>query len=660
MAPSQNNKQVDKDQQMDTEVDRTIKLGEIVSNLKYTDYEKDRIGNLLAENENVATIFKKYLTKSGLFKNIIRKIKVRGWSKGRPGFETQAIKNIKADLIDERSKCRQDFWELYRHAIAHFIIEERPKLDYLLKSIYVNNDVYESSELIRLICLNAKEYEVSKETVEEFYNIWMFERTPNNISEHLSLCDKTDPIAALNKEIASLKETISSLEERADSLTEKANQHSNDIVSTDAKLKPLQDLVTDLQISIQRNEKNTQEELTLRDSRIDEISKLIETEISQLTSTISSSESTLTSAYDNLLKHQSELKQVINSKLQKALENIDAKSSETAKSTLNYLDSKLDAKTAELAENTRPTITDATPATYRSPLTPDISDAQLRKGKIKTEWDFINIWTHHLKEEMDVYLTVQTATILHILFKASPVLLVDHIRLFKCWIRCLGWEQLEMDIAASPSWINEEDWAIGAKHLFLPSDNKPRILAIHNYDVALTACYLTPTLTLWNLKDGHYPCTKLILIESGSTQKTASSDTLEFATIFPEIELRSNRTYPFFQEDRKWSKDDKKIQHTGVDPEIYSQWFHSVTSNTEIATHIDTIAELENITIPFSLKKHYSIVRDELSHYFSSDDAIVVAAYHIILPWLSAEFDEETANIFYTHLKSLFNNPLAY
>ena len=642
---------------METKTDKTVSLGEVISGIGYTDEEKLRISELLVSDKDFEKTFKQKAKKSDLFiEVIVKKIRIPGWSKGRPGYENQAINKVAKALKDEPTKCRKEFWDLYRQALSNFIIEDRPLLNNLVKSTIVSEGSYESSELLRLICQNAKEYKVTKEMVEEFYKLWMFQRVPN-ISELLVLCDKLDPIAVLNNEISTLKESVTSLIITTKNLTENTNQLTKNIKFSDSKISSLQNRISAIQETHRQFEESFHDAITAKNSEIDGVSENISKQTSQFKSRFTKAESLIKSVQEDLSSLKENLEQSINSKFQKSLKDINTKNRESAKEVLNYLDSKLDSKLGETNSIKTPEVS---PTPYQSPLIPDVTEVKLKRGKIKTEWDFINIWAHHLKDEMDVHLSIESVAILHVLFKASNVLLVDHIRLFRCWARCLGWEQCELDIAASPSWLNEEDWSIGAKYLFSPDDINPRILAIHNYDVALTSCYLTPTLKLWSLKDGHFPCTKLVLIESGSKQTRPTPDILEFATVCPEIELRSNRTYPLFHQEMVWQGNNRKLKHTGVDPDIYSEWFHSQTTQTELVTDIDTIAELESVIIPSGLKKHYSIVRDELRHFFAPEDSIIVAAYHIILPWLSAEFDEETSNIFFTHLKGIFTNPLAY
>jgi hypothetical protein len=168
-----------------------IKIGPIIGSLEFSKDEKVRIVGQLKLGGRHNKIFLDYGQKTDRFKREAKHIKIPGHSKGRLAHAKKALNIVFNDLTEGGNKNEGLCWEIYGEAIADYVRNEQKFLHKLMIEIEVDDKEYSSTDMLKIVCENAKRYEVNVESIRELYELWGFERV-DNLDEILLLCGKSD------------------------------------------------------------------------------------------------------------------------------------------------------------------------------------------------------------------------------------------------------------------------------------------------------------------------------------------------------------------------------------------------------------------------------------------------------------------------------------
>jgi hypothetical protein len=635
-----------------------LTVGDLVQNLKFSKEEKIRIVNQLGVGSQVRKIFLANAKGTQQFKNISSQIKIPGQSPGRPGHTKKALDVIIKDLTEGTASHKKIGWFIYRASVASHVIGQLKNLNNLLREVPSLNENLSSKDLLEIICKNCKQYEVEPEAIKEFYELWGFDRI-ENFDELIALCSKDDPLALAIKKINNLENMVLPLSQQVEALnarndidSEKLDSFQNEFSSLSKSLEIEQEITNDLESSIKELSENFEEQFKNLGEIKEKDLKQLKNDICKLNDSNEKLSKFIFSLEDNNEK-------LISSEFEKARNSIVEHNLESIKKELNYIDSKIEGKLKDLKDSL-PSLTGHKNSEYKSPLINITPPKKVHSEKIKDEWNFINIWREHLKCESDLYLPIEFVTILHLIFKSSDVLIFDNDTIFHCWLRTLGWENFNLQAAASPTWMSENDWGNEVQYLFGERDSAtPKIVTIHQYNVALASCYLVPTVKIWSLSPGYFPLSKLVLVESGSENRSPTSDLLEVSTYFHAHQANEEHQFPKLKKHDLLSLGKEK-KHTGVNPDIFRSWLLEPKKDDGFNSDIDTVAGIIDVKIPISLKLHFARIRNELEQYFIEDDSKIVAAYHVIFPWLKAKVGQQGVEKFKEAINDLFSKPLKY
>jgi hypothetical protein len=185
------------------------KLGDLVSNLTFSQKEKKRIADLIKVNSRNKEIFLDHGEKAASFEEVIQSIQKSSsdvfgdfalLSKGVSRSSSHITRSIKKKVLKvlieklhKETRATEDhFFSIYRGAVSDYIIRKQKKLNRLLLKIKCDKKIPSSDDFFRLICENSQQYKVTAQVIEEFYVLWGFDRA-ENIDEFLALCNKEEP-----------------------------------------------------------------------------------------------------------------------------------------------------------------------------------------------------------------------------------------------------------------------------------------------------------------------------------------------------------------------------------------------------------------------------------------------------------------------------------
>jgi archaellum component FlaC len=634
-------------------------IGNLVQSLPFTGEVKARIVKQLTSDSRARNIFLANANHTKKFKDSrVGNIRVKGFSAGRKGHVKGTLEEVIKGLTGGTDKQKEIGWDIYIETITNYIIQKQKNLNELLEELSADNKDLSSTELLEVICRNAKQYEVLPEVINEFYEIWSFERV-DNLGDLLSLSTKDDPVAHAMKQIKSLGSSVASINENMEGHDERAEASDSKIAALQDEVETLKEFLEKMRDTLAGLDSKIESLFNAFEEKQKEENRLVDNKLEELKGNSKELKSSIGKLSESFSSQKNEIKKLVSTELIEAKNSITESNKLKTKEDLDYIDSKLEGKMKQL-EETLPSALIHSGAEYKSPLVGKILPNKVHSDKIKDEWHFINIWKDHLKEEIDVIWPIELVVIAHLLFKSSSAIIMDDDQIFYCWQRTMGWENYNLQTVASPTWMSEVDWENEVNYLFGDQHaTTPKIVTIHQYNVALVSCYLAPTLMLWSINPHHYPVSKLVLIEANSGNQKLSADLLELATYFNGSKFGQGRQYPQLKNHKELVLGRERL-HTGVSLQTFESWVLGPRKDDGFNSHIDMVAGTIDVKIPLVLKLHYSKFRNELEQFFSENDAKIVAAHHLLYPWLEQNYGDSSIKKFVSSIRDLFPNPLDY
>ncbi len=479
--------------------------------------------------------------------------------------------------------------------------------------------------------------------VKKLYESWWIPRI-ENIDELLKLCSIENETNTQKKQIIKLFENIEELKTSLKDLTDQissqgelasgandlAIENQDKIAATESSVGVLDKKVSELGTKIISEINTHAKPLDEKISKLTERLKLLDQQVQQGVTT-KDLKADLKKLSDETKTTMSQALQALSGQLTKSIKD-------DVSSEFKELESKFLSMTKEMIKKSGVS-TEALAnipsagARYRSPLSSKLPGGTV-PYRINQELDFINCWLSHLAVTQGIDISFEQAAAYHAAFLANHVIISD-LRLIASWVDCLGWRQFAMHMVASPTWASEEDWGVGAEHLFKEeSQHQPKLLMIHNYDVGLPDCYLAPSLLLWALHGDSKGLSKIFLIPS--QEAPPSSQILEHAVYIGTDDHKSIRSLSLRSGARTPSPIRQKMP-TGVDPRTVFQWLQPPGQLDYDFTIIHRSLSLE---ISQRLIGNFRKTASLAGRYLDEPFALGAGMHHQILPWVRSRYGD--------------------
>jgi hypothetical protein len=629
-------------------------LGDFFSAYTFPEEETERIAALAAEKGSIAAhIITRYITRTDFYQShFVKREKIPGCRPGSPLYKQRAIHRIVSYLRKSAGDPHRGVAVgLYRRAASLFIEEELANLNKLLTENQVSADAPSATDALRTVCSRALDFGVTAEHITKFYEVWGIPRV-DGFKDALPAWMEADEAHLQKRQISSLTIELSALRTELREVTA-------GLASKAASLEQdRQRAITDRQRLHAHGA--TLETFSERLTGLRHGTEAVEPRIKALEERTALISEKLTQAQRAQLSRQ-DLKADLH-KLETTSKAAIGHASEATAAALGRLlqediqslrvefESKLAAHIAELSKikEARSGLREgaAVAAAYRSPLSGFLSHVP-NPNSLTNEIAFVSAWKQHLSQSFDVVVSIEEAFAYHRALLANAVVICDRA-LAQSWIDCLGWHSSTMHLAASPTWSDEADWAQGAEYIFTHGqDLPPRFVVIHNYDVGLTDCYLTPSLALWGLRQEPRPLSKIFLLPS-SQEHALSSLLLEHAIsctvdvpLAPSLSLRTGVRVP--------TELHRNIP-MGVEPALAARWAQQLGN---VDYDLSPLQRALKCRISPSIVSNFRQTISFAARFLDDSSSIGLALHHQLAPWVHATYGDDKFSAFELFLKHI-------
>ena len=631
-------------------------LGRIFPRLEVSTEEAQRLAKLAASDTLVRYVVTRYARLTEPYREVFsKKEKVKGFRQGKgEAYHKEALR-VLVDILKSPSDPRYVIcWEIYKQAAVQYIQKELCALDKLMSEIGYDADL-NARDLLTAVCSNAAYYDVSQSDVSCLYEVWWIPRI-DDFESVLALCSQKDEAKIQAKQLQQLASALEKLREHVATLTQQVDSQSarqveaNQLLNSQAARSDAnQELIRTIETKITGLLDSFISDSNSRFSKFDE--KFLKT-------------STQVSAHEELLREARKTQNVITELRKKIEENtsgieviqqLQVDFTKEVNDVLTKKNDELEEKLQQFAEQitsreragtSQNQPIHGTPA-YRSPLLTTASPPHAAY-KLSKEIDFLSSWSVHLSRTHGVTIPFEQLVAFHCVFLANKVAIGD-LKLLSSWIHCLGWNSFSKDIVASPIWSAEEDWSIGALHLFSElKTTAPKLLVIHNYDVGIVDCYLAPTLLLWSLQDDRPNFHKLFLVP-GHEPQPLSPQVLEHAATVSLVDCRTECHLRLLEPVPQLVSSRKELP-LGVEPKIANQWIQKLQPSEHDLTTIQNSMQLDlSDWVVSAFHRTVSVA----TRFFDDASAVGVGMKHHVLPWVRAKYGESSHNDLDAYLRQL-------
>lgn len=610
-----------------------VVLGEHLSRLEFGAADKARIAGLIeSKNEQLLNILNAFIPKTEPFKAFAKRVKIPGYSKGRPQFEVKAIEMLLQAICDDQAEHKAIAWAAYRYAIINFLNADKDPdqgLYALLIKTKIENNNLTGETLLSTICSFANQFKVSRATVTALYEFWPIPRVSDfkKFSDSLSesfLEEPNQPEAVEEENNEDTNELVSRIEKQ---LEKQVSVVLKEIKSLSRRLEDIETLI-----------KAQDEALTNSNNTTDSIRSSV-TNLSRKMESLSSQFKQLPDPIDsNGLRK--EVIQDTKQRIKELHERVIKEVKDTFDSQIFETKSHLQQQIHQLA---RGNVSDG--IRKISPIDP-VPFKEPVPFKITSELQFIQSWQQVLTESFSINISLEQLSIFYSIIASSPFVVLEDKYLFESWLQTTGWGPFAMQLAASPTWTEETDWHDGVAHLAAPdSSGTPRVVAIHGFDNGLMDCYLTPTLR--RLQIASMGITKKVFLLSTG----ANTLTHQVSSMCPVISLEDleDREQVPFRAEVAFTPTRK--HYYGLKPAMFRKWAEELEPERDF--NFSALNRFLDKPLPKDIEVAALKTTGWLKRFYSPIDSIIIAAHYYISPWITQTSGASAASNYIQAMKEI-------
>jgi hypothetical protein len=582
-----------------------MKILGAIESVEFSDEEKNRLGLALAQPDSLQRkVFGSkciLIRDSDFWRRAQKNFHITGFRDGSQLAKQQVLKKA---LEAIRSGAGKTTWlevgPLYVKASRIHIEHELPNLYQLLRTEdFVAGAGTHTEQIFRCICRALPMHEASLDEAKELYDLWGFERTPQ-IDEILSSISiraddvrrmVAESIGTARREIAGAVGTA-----RADFMRE-LEKHSTELANLESTIE-----------------------------RLHQTSSETSSQMADLRSKQAGRATAEVSKQHSKPPDQTKAK----------TEPQDASRIGTA---LELLQGKVEGLTRQLREQ-RTRIDSLQTAPVRR--TPAITgEAAQTTAKLAIEK-----WLPSLKQLGLADPSVAAGWLLLQVIRHARVLITDKPEALEGLWRALAGSEVKQ-LVASPLWISEQDWKAGLDFLSDP-DTAPRLLVLHDFDVAIQETYLVPALVGWIASQGHLSSNRILLVPSNNELADVSPRVFELATLCTK--------------DVSYIRDIEKLASSMKDipPTLELKQSSSAVLGYERLKDATTERELRaqvwqaGVFIPTRIAEAFVSLYEGLQASLSDVNSASIAQSSTLLPWVKASKGETVAKLVQNAFAALY------
>ena len=576
------------------------KLGDIITYMEPSLSEKDRIGNLLKEENSLQTEIIKtrslLINDENFWRWAHKYFKIKGFRIGNIGAKQLIVKKALDSLKVNKGSENRDVWMLYRRCITYYVVHELPNLNKLISEESIDDDIDNLTySILKSINEKAPLYNVTDKEVKELYDLWWFERI-NNL-DGIFQCDRID-YGIINKLIAKEIGGLSDNLENKLKLIGKDNQVNNNVTKEINELKSKLD-----KFNIERLEKK--------------IHELISSDLKQL-------KNELTTISDLINKFSIRLKELEeNNDNSVEFESFRNKLNDIYNRYNNILNVINDIKNSNIIQN-------------KNSETNKSMDITLKELMHKIIINFNKIGLKETNNDIVCGLLTLVA--------GSDIVITDKPEIIINMLNPIPSVYIK-SIVASPLWVSEKDWVNDVRSLE-GNNSKINFIVIRDFDIGIQETYLIPVLLRWiNVKEEKI--IKVILVPSGKEQQEINPRLIGMSSNI-DFSHETVESLILFGSSINSESNIKRVLEKRVDE------FFSPTKyiNIEFERQIQNL--VKDYELPKQVLSNFVGLYEYCNQYSNSDRNISFAARFTIYPWLNHTHGEIAKRRTEEYINSIF------
>ena len=572
-----------------------VKLLERIGSIDFSQTEKDRIGAKLLDPEGLAAQVLRekapHIRDTDFWRRAQKAFRVTGFRDGRPEAIQAVLARVRDSLRNHPGSahsCEPQMWWLYERSAMLYLQEEKGPLYSLLKrEDLVSGTGSDTDQILRSILKYLPMYETSVDDVKDLYEIWGFERS-NNADEILSSAwvEAGAVRRMVSDGISTIRRELSSTVESTKSDTQQQTQRqSEEIASVRSLLQLTRNELTEVSARITAEVATAAARMPHRDpaSRTRKSDSSPEPAQGQISTRVNDAVAEVQHRVEALGRQIKELRV--------RLDHLESS------------DKVPDASVTTLAGRQKPT----TVLQVLEAWKPALVAAGVPATSIDIEWILLEI------------------------IRRARVIVTDEPELLASLARALSGAQMRRCVA-SPLWLSDADWKDDLAFISQGA-SAPRLLFIHEFDVALQESYLVPPLLKWMLDLSPACSHRVVVVPSNSDASTISTRVMELASLMTSDALHIKEI------SRYRVRAPQSAQHS-------SNTLLSYTTSTNRGPE-DQVHKLlgnRDVEVPRRVAQSFVSLYDGLRSLMDFGDAMYVAQEATLLPWIERARGELTAS----------------
>lgn len=617
--------------------------------------EQARIAKLAEVGGIPAHIIKIYSPETKPYQDVFQKKEKipGGYRPGTPAYNKLATARLIGYLSKPQNLNYKFFWDIYKYSVLRFIDVEIPRIKALLSEVSCDELILDTRIFLERVCRNACEFGVTEENVKTIYELYWFPRV-EEIESILPLCKTQDEQGANSRKLKRVAGQVESIEKKQQNIENQISTLLDELRRANSEFSELR---TDMDSMLQKTNSIPEEFFLLKGMIQDQensIRQELSKSLSSFTTRLKAIESTVSKS-NQFGELRSDLKKLVASfqgEQKTAISALEEKLERTLNEKFEELQSAFESKIIGLRKEIDRQKSEKPTAQLNFPLLnshPQLFAPLKVEFQIKDEVSFVNSWMAVINSTKNAGATFDQLLAHHTLISASKVAIFSEMTVLDAWLKVTGWHSRAHHIVASPVWATESDWKEGVQFLLSTQAEGPRILIIHDFNVAMAECYLSPWLKQWHIIGTNEGAVKIFLVPSEHTNPIPHQ-ILEFAPIISAADFSSSRRLVL---------DDIRIPHEvrgkipiGVDPQLFIQW-----STKEKTFEFDYQLLQNALGLTFSTQAQQSFEKcvRGARRYFNEQSAIGIGMANLLLPWVKQRHGESSFSALGELLKNILN-----
>lgn len=588
-----------------------VNIGHVVQSMEFSDLEKDRLETaLLDPSSRQCAVFRSGalgIRDPDFWSRAFKRFGIKGFRPGQPLGKEQVLRRALESLSVESGAKNQKVWPLYRRCVIEHVIHDLSELNTLLLSEdFEEGEGTQTEQILKSIARALPLYGDIEEQVRELYLLWGFDRT-----------DRFEEILRHSEfDIDVVRRMIA--RECAEVRTDLGDRIAESRLRIESQVqRGLANAAADTEAHLSRLDKTLTEALAAANGEIERAFELLR----QIQLSPGRPQPPVEARQESL--NRGDIPAVNLATFQALRTKVDGLAGMLGRHE------KILVEELQSRGGRRRSVTQK----QTGEVTEKLKDALVRCREVVADSGF------------PAMLLVQVWALMEIMRRAR-LIVSPRGELLLAAVRSIPNVESKR-IGASPLWTNRSEWK-DALDFVSDATQGPRVLEIHDFDVALQEAYLVPALREWLGSGAVGFSNRIFLFASTDGMENVSRRVLECGIVMPRDAVLVELLQRLGSEiDAKhldyWS------EAQSVDPLVYME-----SPNRQFEEQIRLLASNSGADVPRDVAAQFVNVASGLARRVGEQHGAQLASEVTLLQWLRLCRGDGAARIFEETLRTVY------